>query len=174
MSTLGDLIKKAFGDYLPKGTEETKCIPFGCGFIDEKVLLSFKNKGVRSFFKSGKKRPFLIVHSNETHCYLILFSTSPFKFKCKKDSIYGIEEETPEILWKDYCKNSEICERVINVPSSKLYKLILLNGNCFYVVRIPTRMLNSENFVRCGIYPEFELPEKIKEIINGELKKWKT
>ena len=100
-------------------------------------------------------------------------STSPFKFKCKKDSSYGIEEKTPEIVWGDYCRKNEICRRVITASSSKLYKLILQNGNCYYVLPIPIRMIKSENFVRCGIYPEFELSEKIKKIIEEELKIWK-
>ena len=45
MGALGDLIKEAFGDYLLKGTEKTKCIPLGCGFIDEEVLESIPQRG---------------------------------------------------------------------------------------------------------------------------------
>ena len=101
------MIKEVLCDHLQKEIGETKCIPFCCGFIDEGLLVPFKRKGAKSSFMKGKKRPFLVVHSDKTNCYLILSSTSPFKFKCKKDSSYGIEEKTPEIVWGDCCRKNE-------------------------------------------------------------------
>ncbi len=166
VGVLGELLKEVFNS----GKKTTTCPPLLCGYIDERLLNIFKK--TKSNIKAGKKRPFLVVHSSEKFCYLILFTTSSIKFPCKRDEDYGIQDETPSLEWKDYCKKNANCEKAFSAPASKLYKLILLNNDCHIVLQIPKRFLSTEGFVKCGIYPENEIPQKIKEIVRGELKRW--
>jgi len=150
------------------GVKSEPCLVYACGFIDEGILYKVF-RSTSSNLEEGKKRPFIIVHSDKKFCYLILFTSSSFKFKCKKDKIYGIQDETPCIRWTDSCRENTPCKWFYE--ESKLYKLMLPKGNCYYVLRIPKRFLEQDNFVRCGIYPEEEIPEVIKRIIRGELER---
>ena len=114
-------------------------------------------------------RPFLIVHIDKSFAYMTFFSTSSFLFRCPEDEHYGITEETPEIDFDKCFLNNRECRWIRG--KSKIFKR-RYGKRCRIVLRIGSTYL-EELSILCGHCSELSVPDKIKQIIELELKKWK-
>lgn len=159
---LGDVLIKI----TPKAREEFK--KFDVGSFKEKEgwdLLEPKGKP----WETKDFRPFLLVHIDKSYAYMVFFSSTSFSFRCPEDKRYGITEKTPEIDFDRCFLNNPECRWIKG--KSKIFKR--RNGkNCRIVLRVGRTYL-EELSILCGHCSELSVPDKIKQIIELELKKWK-
>ncbi|QWK20602.1 MAG: hypothetical protein KNN13_04600 [Hydrogenobacter thermophilus] len=159
---LGDVLIK----YIPQAEEGFK--RFDVGSFKEKEgwhLLEPHGKG----WEIKEQRPFLIVHLSESYAYLLFFSTSPFFFRCPEDERYGIAEETPEMDFDKCFINNPKCNWIER--KAKIFKR-RYKGGCRIVLRLGRDYLEELSEI-CGHCSELSVPDKIKDLIEEELRRWK-
>ncbi len=161
------------GEILTKGVHEgrDKLSRYSVGWYEERRLWRELEPRSNRGWEVKDFRPFMVVDSDGDYLHLVLFTSSSFILRCRKDRKYGIENRTPEVdFGRCFIKREGHCKVIRG--KGKIFKRMVEGRNCHIVLRIKRRLL-EENAYTCGVCLQEALTDEIKEIFRRELEEWK-